>query len=296
MPGIEIENVENNSSKFLSAESFLLCLSPRTPYILPPRSTLIPSLPILNPTVSPQLVRIVTFSVRSVVSGLLVLLTVECDKIGAAPCEGCLRTFVEGIKRFVVRPRVEILKTCFPREDYEFSSRNLSLCELLYSVFDTMPSDIRDQCAGFRARPRSNHGFRWCDDYFSLRFPYPDMSDVFTQIAKDVEGHASDRAETERNALVHEDFSQKLLNETGFIKPERASRLWLIVEFQFDIARILILPEFLGFPSRVLADANLSGRSRDAKDDQENSPGDEVLATDQGVRGRMVRPWRKEDG
>ena len=39
-------------------------------------------------------------------------------------------------------------------------------------VFDTMPRDVRDQCAGFRVRPRSNHGFRGCDDYFDLRFPY----------------------------------------------------------------------------------------------------------------------------
>ncbi|KAF3560899.1 hypothetical protein DY000_02014829 [Brassica cretica] len=50
----------------------------------------------------------------SVVCGLLVLLRVECDKIGVATCEGCLRTLVEGIKPFIVRPGVEILKTCFP--------------------------------------------------------------------------------------------------------------------------------------------------------------------------------------
>ncbi|KAF2620670.1 hypothetical protein F2Q68_00039309 [Brassica cretica] len=56
------------------------------------------------------------------------------------------------------------------REDYELSSRNLTLGELL--VFDTMPKDVRDQCAEFRVRPRSNHGFRRCDDYFDLRFPY----------------------------------------------------------------------------------------------------------------------------
>ena len=41
---------------------------------------------------------------------------------------------------------------------------------------------------------------------------------------------------------------------------------------------------------------NSQGRSRDAKDDQEDSPGDGVLATDQSVRGRMVRPWREVDG
>ncbi|KAF2599294.1 hypothetical protein F2Q68_00010496 [Brassica cretica] len=39
-------------------------------------------------------------------------------------------------------------------------------------------------------------------------------------------------------------------------------------------------------------DEDGTGRSRDAKDDQEDSPGDEVLATGQGARGRMVRPWR----
>ena len=31
-------------------------------------------------------------------------------------------------------------------------------------VFDTMPRDVRDQCAGFRARPRFTPGFRGCDD------------------------------------------------------------------------------------------------------------------------------------
>ena len=46
-------------------------------------------------------------------SGLLTLLKVECNKIRAEHCEGCLRTLVEGIKPFVVHPGVEILKTCF---------------------------------------------------------------------------------------------------------------------------------------------------------------------------------------
>ncbi|KAF2609683.1 hypothetical protein F2Q70_00011762 [Brassica cretica] len=41
---------------------------------------------------------------------------------------------------------------------------------------------------------------------------------------------------------------------------------------------------------------NSQGRSRDVMDDQEDSPGDEVLATDQGARGRMVRPWREAGG
>ncbi|KAF3559159.1 hypothetical protein F2Q69_00013090 [Brassica cretica] len=61
----------------------------------------------------------------SVVSGLLALLRVELDKIGAAPYDGCLRTLVDGIKPFVVRLGVKW-------EDNELSSRNLTLCELLY--------------------------------------------------------------------------------------------------------------------------------------------------------------------
>ncbi|KAF3522114.1 hypothetical protein F2Q69_00047402 [Brassica cretica] len=74
----------------------------------------------------------------SVISGLLVLLRVECDKIGAAPCEGCLRTLVEGIKPFLVCPGVEILKTCFRREDYELSSwQDLGLITALGGAMTT---------------------------------------------------------------------------------------------------------------------------------------------------------------
>ena len=47
-------------------------------------------------------------------SGLFTLLKVECNKIRVALCEGCIRTLVEGIMRFVVRPGVEILTTCVP--------------------------------------------------------------------------------------------------------------------------------------------------------------------------------------
>ncbi|WZZ25645.1 hypothetical protein YC2023_009046 [Brassica napus] len=46
---------------------------------------------------------------ESVVSGLLALLKVERDKIGAAPYDGCLRTLAEGIKPFVVRLGVKRL-------------------------------------------------------------------------------------------------------------------------------------------------------------------------------------------
>ena len=48
------------------------------------------------------------------VSGLLALLRVERDKIGAAPYDGCLRTLVEGIKPFVVRLGVKVRMTSFP--------------------------------------------------------------------------------------------------------------------------------------------------------------------------------------
>ncbi|KAF3486188.1 hypothetical protein F2Q69_00053076 [Brassica cretica] len=102
-----------------------------------------------------------------VVSGLLALLRVEHDKTGAAPYDGCLRTLVEGIKPFGVRLGVK-------KEDYELSSRNLTLYAQILAkrqilgsrikVFDTMPRDVRDQCAGFRARPRFTPGFRGCDD------------------------------------------------------------------------------------------------------------------------------------
>ncbi|KAF3562004.1 hypothetical protein DY000_02016107 [Brassica cretica] len=45
-----------------------------------------------------------------------------------------------------------------------------------------------------------------------------------------------------------------------------------------------------------LAFRNSQGRSRDAEDDQEDTLGDEVLAIDQGMRGRMVSSWREADG
>ncbi|KAL0795907.1 hypothetical protein Bca101_067284 [Brassica carinata] len=45
-----------------------------------------------------------------------------------------------------------------------------------------------------------------------------------------------------------------------------------------------------------LAFRNSQGQSRDAKNAQEDSPGDEVLAIDQGRKGRIVRPWREVDG
>ncbi|WZY77828.1 hypothetical protein YC2023_024212 [Brassica napus] len=85
--------------------------------------------------------------------GRRVSIELGLSAIGAAPYDGCLRTLVEGIKPFVVRFGVK-------KENYELSSRNLTLCELLYLVFDTMPRDVRDQCAGFRARPRFTPGFR----------------------------------------------------------------------------------------------------------------------------------------
>ena len=55
---------------------------------------------------------------RSVVSGLLALIRVESDKIGAAPYYGCLRILVEGIKPFVVRLGVKVLRLVFQRDLY----------------------------------------------------------------------------------------------------------------------------------------------------------------------------------
>ena len=52
------------------------------------------------------------------VSGLLALLKVQRDKIGAAPYDSCLRTHVEGIKPFVVCLGVQFLITSFQRDLY----------------------------------------------------------------------------------------------------------------------------------------------------------------------------------
>ncbi|WZZ27322.1 hypothetical protein YC2023_010723 [Brassica napus] len=57
-----------------------------------------------------------------VVSGLLALPRVECDKIGAAPYDGCLRTLVEVIKPFVVRLGVKR----FDEDSNENAKKDLS--------------------------------------------------------------------------------------------------------------------------------------------------------------------------
>nr|VDD54251.1 unnamed protein product [Brassica oleracea] len=51
-------------------------------------------------------------------------------------------------------------------------------------------------------------------------------SQMFSTLFRDSLG----TTETKRNVLVIEDFSKKKLNETGFLKPERASILWLILD------------------------------------------------------------------
>ncbi|KAF2612568.1 hypothetical protein F2Q70_00011650 [Brassica cretica] len=103
------------------------------------------------------------------------------DKIGAAPYDGCLRTLVEGIKPFVVLLGVKVCMTSFPARPlrsgfYVEVIRRVAADGILYGcrrkttnarilvkrqilgsrikVLDTMPRDVRDQCAGFRARPR----------------------------------------------------------------------------------------------------------------------------------------------
>ncbi|KAF2563946.1 hypothetical protein F2Q70_00017552 [Brassica cretica] len=62
-----------------------------------------------------------------------------------------------------------------------------------------------------------------------------------------------------------------------------------ILEFSSSQMFSMLFRDSLGSTE---TERNTLGRSRDAKDDQEDSPGDEVLATGQGARGRMVRPWR----
>ena len=71
------------------------------------------------------------------VSGLLALLKVERDKIGAAPYDGCLRTLVEGIKPFVVRLGVKVLMTHFSARPlqssfYEAVIRRVAADGILY--------------------------------------------------------------------------------------------------------------------------------------------------------------------
>ncbi|WZZ86777.1 hypothetical protein YC2023_115356 [Brassica napus] len=124
----------------------------------------------------------VRLSKRSVVSSILALLKVERYKIGAAPYDGCLHTLVEGIKSFVVRLGFKVCMTSFSARPLRssfylevirrvaadgilYGSRILAKRQILGSrikVLDIMPRDVRDQCAGFRARPRFTPGFRGC--------------------------------------------------------------------------------------------------------------------------------------
>ena len=68
--------------------------------------------------------------------------------------------------------------------------------------------------------------------YLLLLFRFYFLANVF-MLFRDKPGWT----ETQWNVLMHEDFSYNFwfLYETDFIKPERVSRLGLIVEFQFDI-------------------------------------------------------------
>ncbi|WZZ15713.1 hypothetical protein YC2023_108802 [Brassica napus] len=74
---------------------------------------------------------------------------------------------VSGIKPFVVRLGVKAFMTSFPARPLRFSFyvaviRRVTADGIL--VFDTMPRDVKDQCAGFTVRPRFTPGFRGCDD------------------------------------------------------------------------------------------------------------------------------------
>ncbi|KAF3607900.1 hypothetical protein DY000_02046393 [Brassica cretica] len=71
--------------------------------------------------------------------------------------------YVAVIRRVAADEFSVVCKSCGISED----SRILAKGQILGSrikVFDTMPRDVRDQCAGFRARPRLTPGFRGCDD------------------------------------------------------------------------------------------------------------------------------------
>ena len=54
-------------------------------------------------------------------------------------------------------------KSCRISEDARILAKRQILGSRI-KVFDTMPRDVRDKCAGFRARPRFTPVFRGCDD------------------------------------------------------------------------------------------------------------------------------------
>ena len=56
-----------------------------------------------------------------------------------------------------------VCKSCGISEDARILAKRQILVSRI-KVFDTMPRDVRDQCAGFRARPRFTPGFSRCDD------------------------------------------------------------------------------------------------------------------------------------
>ncbi|KAF3502356.1 hypothetical protein F2Q69_00042882 [Brassica cretica] len=56
-----------------------------------------------------------------------------------------------------------LCKSCGISEDARILAKRQILGSRI-KVFDTMPRDVRDQCAEFRARPRFTPGFRGCDD------------------------------------------------------------------------------------------------------------------------------------
>ena len=56
-----------------------------------------------------------------------------------------------------------VCKSCGISEDARILAKRQILGSRI-KFFDTMPRDVRDQCAGFRARPKFTPGFRGCDD------------------------------------------------------------------------------------------------------------------------------------
>uniref|UniRef100_A0A0D3A8R8 Uncharacterized protein n=1 Tax=Brassica oleracea var. oleracea TaxID=109376 RepID=A0A0D3A8R8_BRAOL len=101
---------------------------------------------------------------RSVVSGRLVLLSVECDNIGAAPCEGCLRTLVEGINPFKVRLGVKTSVMGLGQDLGLITSLGGAMTTSTYVshiVFDLIPSrfEVHDMFSASATSRNAEDGF-----------------------------------------------------------------------------------------------------------------------------------------
>ncbi|KAF3539666.1 hypothetical protein F2Q69_00023814 [Brassica cretica] len=83
---------------------------------------------------------------------------VLCCYVATSFCAGCYAATL--FESFAARFFCE---TCGISEDAQILAKRQIFGSRI-KVFDTMPRDVRDQCAGFRARLRFTPGFRGCDD------------------------------------------------------------------------------------------------------------------------------------